>query len=484
MEDKATLDLPRQDRTASDVNASSARILLTQHAWLWLLFITVVACALRAFRLGARSLNMDEAFGSFYARVDWAGFFNYLPPNQFIMLLYYLLLRAWVQVFPQAEQLRILSVIFGSLTVPAIYLVARRAFGTMTALTAAVLLAVNPLAIRLSQAGRSYSLAILLVTLAGWSAVQLLKGPSRRTSFAFAASAAAAVYAHFLAILTVAAQSLIVAWNLRRRPASLLASQGLLALLLVPLAVLLLASRGTNLVWLEPFNLKQLLEVFYALTLVKGRSLLYVLAWWFALAVVFRPSERRIGAVFCLAWLVLPIVLGVIFSLFRPVFVDRYLSFCLPASVLLAAVGVARLSAISRAGAAALLGLIILHSASSIRFYFRHVAEEENWRGAIAYMLSNAQSGDELVIEPFTNFVFDYYRDRRGPPTEGLRTARSMQEATTSEPAPATIWFMGRGSDRGRVNAFLASQATYCETEEPKKVDSLAVWKLRPCGKE
>src|SRR5207302_11094533 len=53
---------------------------------------------------------------------------------------------------------------------------------------------------------------------------------------------------------------------------------------------------------------------------------------------------RRSSDLFLLFWLIFPAVFTVVISIARPTFLARYLVFCLPALILLAAVGLARLS--------------------------------------------------------------------------------------------------------------------------------------------
>ena len=117
--------------------------------------LTLVALALRFWRLGDWSLDSDEVFmlrDSLDPQLS-----NPRP------LLYFLNHYVVGPLVPLDEfGLRLLPAIFGVLAIPVLYLVARRLVGTRAALFGALLLTVNPLHIYYSQFGRYWSLVPLL----------------------------------------------------------------------------------------------------------------------------------------------------------------------------------------------------------------------------------------------------------------------------------------------------------------------------------
>ena len=446
--------------------------------------LTLAAGGLRCFRLDARSLNLDEGFSVFLARTSPEEFWRVIGRGELNMALYYVLLRGWSHGATGEFGWRLLSVLLGTLTVPAVYLLGRRVFGPGSAMVAALLLAVHPYAIQLSQTARAYSLVIFLVTLSSLCLVELVDGPSWPKAAGYALSSAAAVYSHFFAVLVLAAHAL--SWPLvpRRLPRRLLAlSLGLFGLLLLPLLAFLRGAPSHNLDWVAPLSAAQLRNVFYTLTLSKARSLTYVVAWCFAVYAASRERvpDRRWRDSLVLLWLVLPIALAAAVSLVQPMLVERYLAVCIPASVLLAARGVSALSAWSRATAIGLLLMMVLGSASGLRFYFRHPDYEENWRAAILHALDHVQPGDEIVVDPYSRFTFDFYSQQRGVPQSALRISRTLTAAAAQFPAPGQIWFVGRKGSQGEVDEFLRAQGRYCQPAQPFMAYELRAWRFAPC---
>ena len=96
--------------------------------------------------------------------------------------LYYALLRGWTLLLGTGPvALRLLSVVIGTLAIPAVYLAGRRLFGSRrTALLAAALLAINPLHIYYSQEVRMYGLVALLSTAILAAAWRMFDAGTRR----------------------------------------------------------------------------------------------------------------------------------------------------------------------------------------------------------------------------------------------------------------------------------------------------------------
>lgn len=189
-------------------------------SWRWLAVLLAAGLAVRLAGLTERGLWLDEWVSLQVAARPLADiaagrvFDNHTPP------LYYLLLHLWLAVAPHTVAgLRALSVIadLGCLA-----LLARAVgswFGRREGLLAGAAYALSPFAVRLSQEGRMYTLLMLLVVLAGVLAVEVETRPQRRwPAVALAGVAAAALYTHYYAALSLLALHLVMAWRLRRAP--------------------------------------------------------------------------------------------------------------------------------------------------------------------------------------------------------------------------------------------------------------------------
>ena len=149
-----------------------------------------LALVLRVINLN-QSLWLDEAISALavrdysYSQIISAFIIGDTHPP-----LYYFILKAWSGAFGYWEPtLRVLSVIFGVLTVYVVYLIAKKIGGKKLGIVSSFLLAPAPLHIYYSQEIRMYSLSSLAVSLAVFLFIRLLdKNPNRKDWILFSLS--------------------------------------------------------------------------------------------------------------------------------------------------------------------------------------------------------------------------------------------------------------------------------------------------------
>ena len=465
---------------------------------LWVSLITVLAGTLRVLYLTSQGIIPDESFSIFLGRMTSAEFVRIVWGSEFNMVLYYTLLRWWMHLGHGEFLIRMLGVVFATATVPVVYLLGKRLFDDRTAMLAALLLAVHPSHLMLAQRARSYPLLILLVSLASLCLVRALQKPTWTAWMAYAVLSAAAVYSHFFAVLVIAAHCLSLLYLVRRPlPGKMvLSSLALLAILLMPFAVFLLHHGDTSHVaWVVDLSLQQVLSVLYSLTLSKARCLTYVAAWCMAAWTAWRGSspDWRWPYQFTFTWLMLPPAVIVGASLFQPLLVERYLSICIPAAVLLAATGIVQLSRWSRIVAIGLLVLILIYSATGIRFYYRHPEFAEDMRGASGYVLAHVQPGDVVIAGNVAGLTFDYYRDIDRATLPPFTRLESVPVSLPS-PLPKNVWLLGGtrfnpnwkggvpGAAEAEVQAFaVAHKGEYCPLPPHAEAGGVKVWQFSLC---
>ena len=94
----------------------------------WIALLTVLAGCLRFLHLSSKSFTPDEAFSIMLVRTGWQAFRHSLVTSEANMALYYLLLRMWSHTNDMPGLVRVLSVLPGIATVPAIYFVGKTFF--------------------------------------------------------------------------------------------------------------------------------------------------------------------------------------------------------------------------------------------------------------------------------------------------------------------------------------------------------------------
>jgi mannosyltransferase len=158
--------------------------------------LTLLAAALRFWRLGQWGLEGDEVF-TFDDSVR-------LVPHNPRPLLYWLNHYVIGAVRPLDEMgLRLLPALFGMLAIPALFFVGRRLVGTRAALFASLLLVFNPLHVYQSQYARYWSLVVLLSTIYPFAIYLGIRDRDRRMLALGLVTAVLAVLAHPVALLLV-----------------------------------------------------------------------------------------------------------------------------------------------------------------------------------------------------------------------------------------------------------------------------------------
>jgi hypothetical protein len=113
-------------------------------------------------------------------------------------------------------------------------------------------------------------------------------------------------------------------------------------------------------------------------------------------------------------WLLFPIVLTVVLSFARPVFLARYMIFCLPALLILAAAGLSRIRQ-SWLLAVAMTGILLL-SLQGVFFVYGHDFDTERDAAGAAtdFVLDQAHAGDAIIFYiPATRLPYEYFRSLR-----------------------------------------------------------------------
>ena len=137
--------------------------------YVWLLMITLLAAAIRFYKLGEWSFWFDEIFtidraSAHYSDLD--GLVRNIPPATNWIPLSVILTGFVMNNLGISEwSSRLVPAVIGIISIPAIYFPTKKEFGTAVGLISVLLLAVSPWHIEWSQNARFYSSLMLLYTL-------------------------------------------------------------------------------------------------------------------------------------------------------------------------------------------------------------------------------------------------------------------------------------------------------------------------------
>jgi mannosyltransferase len=423
---------PKNNEEGNAILDSSAR-----RPWTWgtaftLALLAAAAMMLRFLFLVRKPFWFDECFSVEVARLPWRDFGRLLWRREANMSLYYLLLRAWLYFGSSPFFIRSLSVIISLATLLAIYWLAWKLFDRRVALIAVALMSCNAYHIRYAQEARSYSLFVLLATLSSGFFVVSLRAPTRRKRLGYILASVLAVYAHLYALLLLAAQ-----WLSVRRTRGRMCSHALrrawiwIAIASLPLVIFAAKTGAGPIRWIQRPEFHDIVEFAEHLAGNDGLALLLLYAAACVVALMPRQQMRQIFGTeigweawklrFLLVWLMFPAALTVVMSLARPLFLGRYFIFCLPALVILAAAGLAKLRPAWILAVA--LAVMLLLSLQGTFSYYDHDfdLERDASDAATNYVLDRAQPGDVILFHIAEARVpYEFFKAfRAGAPSSG-----------------------------------------------------------------
>ncbi len=412
--------------------------------------IVALAAVLVFFSIGEKGFWFDETLSVERASRAWSGLWQDITTSQANMGLYYVALHGWIAIGDSEAVVRALSACFAIVSVPVLFGLTSRLFGTTAGVTASLLLTVNSFFISYAQEARGYSLALLLATSATWAFVAAVERPTWRAWAVYVVCASAALYAHFFCALVLAVHGLSVALIERRRTPwrGLAAAAVAIGIAGAPLLYFVLFRDVGQIDWVTRPRAADLYDWFarfagggWALAAVAAIAVAAALV-----AVLRTPAASgdgfgrwRIGLIVC--WFLVPPALAVLASFAKPVFQPRYLIVALPPLVMLVAVGLTRLR--PRAAFAAALSLVIVLSAVQVRAWYA-APDRQWWRAAVDHVARHATGGDAITFFVYSARVpFEYYAARStlaGVPVDYVDLAAGWIAGNVQpDPAPERV---------------------------------------------
>jgi mannosyltransferase len=379
------------------------------------------------------SLWLDEAYAVAVARQDLSAIAPSLadesgPP------LYYWILHLWIALFGDGERaVRLLSVVFGVLLVPATALLARRIAGRRAGASAAFLIASTPIVVQFSQEARMYTLLPLLAVLAAERLLAYMQEGRRGALVAHALLLAAIGYVHNWGILLIPGAALAaVALGPRARLRGYALGALAALLLYAPWARVLLSQasaqsfRFIGMVqpirsWELPFRSLVVFASGVGTTGAEARSLLpspggllAACGWGALLAAPLLDSRRRHVALALLLMSAAPLAAATAYSaLVRPIYLlGRYEILVLPILVALVA-GAA--TDLLRGGRLAGVITIWVLGLSALSFsYTSRVQRRFPERDMALRLAPELRDGDRVVFTGLYRAAMEYYLRRSG----------------------------------------------------------------------
>lgn len=303
--------------------------------------------------------------------------------------------------------LRLPSVVFAASSVPVFFVLAKRLVSVRSSISGAGLVALSPALMHHAQEARSYSLTVLLVLLGWLAALRLSDAPSQSARRWYVAVAVAAVYAHFIAILFVAAQ---LAWLFAAHRREAFRSGAWISVLVLPQLALIVGPQAHGPGWIQPLSAGQIGDMlrYLAGTELQWVAAMVVSTWIIGghAALTRTGSESRAPV----AWVVLPFFgLLAVSAAVSPMFVERYLVMLVPGAVLLVCIAA---DTFPRLGTVVVASLTLI---SALGLHSTLTRDEPDWRSATHLLLAESDS-NEAVLFVRSRHLVEHYWDQAGRP--------------------------------------------------------------------
>jgi len=410
--------------------------------------LTIAAVPLSLYKLGSAPVWSDEAASVSISVQHGSALWSAVASDGGSMSAYYLLLHGLflAGMGQSAISLRLVSAVALIATVPFLYAVMLRCFGAWVAFVATALVITNRTVISRAQEARGYELGLFLVVVAVWILVSAVDRPSGFRWSAWVVSSALACCCLLLSPLFAAAQ-LMSLGTLRRMARILRAAAiatGLLAVLLVPLALMALHRGTAQINWIPPLSRQSVMRVLTGIAVpgfpfwVRWPTVAAIALGMLSATFEARRSEpgslERWRRVLLLCWAVIPVVAVVLVSFRVSLLESYYLIASIPAFAALAALGMASAASLlargtarvasglrlgERAGAgrsasarSAALGVVaaVVIVVPLVQTWRVHGAVVENGRRSTALVVRLARPGDGIIFDqPPQRMIFDYY---------------------------------------------------------------------------
>jgi 4-amino-4-deoxy-L-arabinose transferase-like glycosyltransferase len=406
------------------------------------LFLT--AMGFNLYRIGDPSIWFDEALSVTRAQQSLPVLFKIVSVTQPNMALYYFLLHFWLSfmslfgVHATEAVVRFPSALFSALDTLILYLLARRFFGSLLAIFAAIFYLLNTLQLTYAQDTRAYTLQLLFLSLSWYALFVLFSSDlserrARNWWIGYVLFSTLAMYTQLFTELVLATQALGIAllfivpnaWRTRIRGQIRLLIISWICIVLLSAPILYASRVGAKTAWLPVPHLSDIYNLFLTISaqskillglfglgillglfvvllaaLPRGQNALKQLALLPTDAAAEKAWQRRLLqilplAMFLLCWMLCPVAISYIVSqksthLFSP----RYLVVILPALFLLVILGLSTLRwrAVQLLFALCLLLLCLRY----IPNYYNN-AQGEDWRTGSQWLQQHYQASDGLI---------------------------------------------------------------------------------------
>ena len=416
-------------------NFKQVSLAKNKQATLWLMIlILLLSSLLRLSWLSEQSIAFDESFSLVVSLAEWPILFEAILSDGVHPPLFYILHKGALAIWGGTEfGQRFSAALFGIISVALVYKAGHLIFSSRwMGLIGALLLTLNPVQLWLAQEARMYTLLTALALASFILFWQAIRTNQRLYWFGLTLIHALIFGLHYFGFLIPTIQFLFILINFghtytRLRPWTL-AQLGAFIPLLPWL--MMTASRDVQTFGIGFLERPTLLD--FGLTLwnllmgstqiiwpivVVAILLVGILLWFASRPIPPHQVPIKQARWLILIWGIFPIIITWIVSQRRAFYADRYLSFTIPALLLLFAFALNRIP--QQRWQWSIIGAFVLISGYGVLTMRNDPAFwKDDWRQVAGYINQKEQAEDAILLySTHIKFVFDYYYQGTATPT-------------------------------------------------------------------
>lgn len=409
-------------------------------AVIFLSFILIIINILKMRKLTVMSLWHDESFSALLVQYNLNEMIKRIildvhPP------LYYLMLRAWSFIFTNSLfSIRMFSVLFGALSVIALYFFAERAFkNRKLAFITSTLLALSSFQIQYDIEARMYTLGAFFLIISSYFLIRALEEKKWLWWILYSLSAVASIYTHYYAIFWILAQAIFFTGLIIKQsginPLKWLKNKTFLmgkvsyllsVILFLPWIGPFLSQlkQVSDAYWIPPMNIWSIPNTFLSMTIGTSTDpsqfphfLIAIMIFVLCAVIFFFKSQMNQEKWFIFLLLILPFLFSFLLSLKTSIYLDRYFIFALPFYIVF--LSVVFFSIKKKHIKNGVIVLAILGTAISFptRWSFFKIEKRPGMAAAAQLINKEVEVGDKIFVgSSFVFFTFKYYNQTQIKP--------------------------------------------------------------------
>lgn len=322
-------------------------------------FVILIGFSLRIFELGRTDLWFDEVSMFYVAKFITPASIKSISIYFTLPLLFTGIVRVWSFISTDEFFLRFISVIFGTFSILGIYQLCKKLFkdqlNNNAAIISAALLAISPFHIHYSREFTPYSMFTFFAIYSSYFLLNSLESGLWKYWSLYIITSFLCINLHWFGILLVLGQAIwCMFFRTNTQLKRFILSLSIISISCLPLFIsgimhMFYGFKSDVMYWIRPGLSNPLLNILILFNIFNiGFNLnmfLFIVAFlaftlFFLLGIInFRKNPKSTS--FLIIWLFFPVILVLVGSIFIPVFLHRYFIFCLPAYLILLALGIA-----------------------------------------------------------------------------------------------------------------------------------------------